>query len=530
MKSDRFKIVKYHSALIALIGVPVFFAFLAITTRNLQGPYYLAFNFDPSYAYLMNSLNIACGERPGHIHHPGISVQLLGGCILKISSVINRLHSGPKDICLEVLENPEKYLLMISNFLIFLVGVTVFLFGWTIYFYTKRLFLAIVTQAFPLSFPPIIDHLTRVEPEPLLTATAYSLAALMVPVITNTDFNLGNSRRTTILFGIIIGFGVVSKISFLPFILLVLVFRGYRARFIALTAFLLTIILLTIPIWDKTADIFDWIVRLTTHSGKYGKGDFGLPTPIQLFHTAKSLFGLVPDLFYLIPLLFAAIIINLKYTLSAGLKRLLPVLTIVLICHLAINVKHPSPAGHYLIPIMAFSGFLIFSIVLSLSKWNTKLLVGVITIVSIINVFTAAGNLKRVLLKYQSKHKNFSIIQEVATKNYGCSIVSYYRSSSPKYALMFGDGYARNAHKHYLMQIYPDYISYNIWGQFYSGFQGHYSKNKIPPLLKQSTNPVCLVGTVTLPYNGQPKVVELETEGDVKLYQFLGFNKEDSIE
>jgi hypothetical protein len=84
------------------------------------------------------------------------------------------------------------------------------------------------------------------------------------------------------------------------------------------------------------------------------------------------------------------------------------------------------------------------------------------------------------------------------------------------------------SHRQNLTELYSNYLSYNIWGQFFADFRGHCSKKQVPPML-QTTAPVCLLGTITLAYGGQAKVIELETEGDVKLHQFVGWNNTDSV-
>jgi hypothetical protein len=63
---------------LAILVVPILLFCFPLILRSYHGPYYLGYNSDPAYAYLLNSLNILNGVPPGHTDHPGTTVQLLG--------------------------------------------------------------------------------------------------------------------------------------------------------------------------------------------------------------------------------------------------------------------------------------------------------------------------------------------------------------------------------------------------------------------------------------------------------------------
>ena len=86
-------------------------------------------------------------------------------------------------------------------------------------------------------------------------------------------------------------------------------------------------------------------------------------------------------------------------------------------------------------------------------------------------VYNALGQTKETLLSIQKIHNEYFLLQEVA-QQYGCRTVSYYRSSSPKYALQFGNWFARRIYHDDLTELYPEHVSYNIWGQRFFDFQG----------------------------------------------------------
>jgi len=51
--------------------------------RNANGPYWLSENLDPTYAYLLNSLDVANLHRPVHTDHPGTPIQVISGGVIK---------------------------------------------------------------------------------------------------------------------------------------------------------------------------------------------------------------------------------------------------------------------------------------------------------------------------------------------------------------------------------------------------------------------------------------------------------------
>ena len=99
-----------------LLVFPVIFFFTIFWLREASGPYWLHFNLDPTYSYFFNSLNLLNGMAPSHIDHPGTPVQFLGALIIKIAS----LGSDVDQITDTALRDPEKYIQLISNVIIFL--------------------------------------------------------------------------------------------------------------------------------------------------------------------------------------------------------------------------------------------------------------------------------------------------------------------------------------------------------------------------------------------------------------------------
>ena len=102
----------------SLAVLPIGYMVMAFWVRAQGGPAWLWFNLDPDYFYLLDALNILNLTTPGHVYHPGTTVQWLAALILKIS------HPASSSDALTglVLADPEAYLGLISVFFITLNG------------------------------------------------------------------------------------------------------------------------------------------------------------------------------------------------------------------------------------------------------------------------------------------------------------------------------------------------------------------------------------------------------------------------
>ncbi|MFZ1459862.1 MAG: hypothetical protein WAU38_03605, partial [Ignavibacteria bacterium] len=111
-----------------LIVLPVILFITAHILKVVQGPYYLNF-YDPSYVYLINSLNLAqlSGYGVGHFDHPGTTVQVLGAVAVKLFYF---LTNNNQDIVNDVLSRPESYLFFMNKFFVFLNCTALFFVGY----------------------------------------------------------------------------------------------------------------------------------------------------------------------------------------------------------------------------------------------------------------------------------------------------------------------------------------------------------------------------------------------------------------
>jgi hypothetical protein len=445
--------------------------------------------------------------------------------VLKINSITDKIKGNEDNITIRVLTDPEHYIKKINNILICIVAISVFLFGSVVYKNTKRLDFAILAQAFPLSFSSLLENLPRLEPEPVLVASAYFLATIFVPLTTKQKDEVEHIWWFSLMTGIILGIGVVSKVTFIPLLLLIFILPKFRDIIFAIISFVVTVVILTIPIWSAIPRMIEWFTRLVTHTGRYGHGDAGFPLIPDLISNGISLYHTVPILFYFIPALLLISILDVIRKKPYKLNRVIIIIVFVLITQLIATIKHPSPSGHYLMPTMALSGFIILNILMNLPQRYPYFLISIFFILCTISIGKAELATKNNLLKYQKVHNDFLILKRISKEKYCCRTADYYTSSSKEFALIFGNGYSQNNYRRELAKIYPDYISYNLWGKYFLSFKHHYSKKNKNLLFRNDEN-ICLIGTKSLPFNGQPSVKMLDKRGVFKLYKYIGWNED----
>lgn len=495
---------------ISLLLVPFLFIVISNYSRNLQGPYYGSFVFDPSYAYLLNALNIAENKRPGHIHHPGTTVHIIGGLVLKLNHLKDRIYNESTDFAETVLLKPEAHIRNINYVMIFLVAIAVTIFGFQACKFSGSILVAVVAQAFPLSFPVLIEQLPKLTPEPLLVVCSFILAALLISLLNHSRRSEFNLNKIAIATGVLIGFGMVTKITFAPLALSILIFQGIKPKLFAIISSLVTIIFLTIPIWDRYPQMFHWFLGILIHAGNYGHGAIGLPPLESLWFNFSELWSQVPVLLCFIPLLLISYISAKKIGQTNKCRALL-VCLLILLCQVGMVIKHPGTK--YALPTLTFCSFFLFLFILSFSRMINTLLVYLLVFVTTILIVYSV-NLTNVRSTRLSRiDKANAELRRIAV-SHDCTIIDSYRISSKEYALQFGNNFSRRAHSFILDKLYPEYMSFNVFGNYFEAFNGSLSISKLMKLTGNSID-ICTIGTYSLPLTNKNNPKKMNVLGNI---------------
>jgi hypothetical protein len=260
-------------AQLPLLALPVLFVISALWTRAQGGPGWLWFNLDPDYFYLLDALNILNLTTPGHVYHPGTTVQWLAALILRLA------HPATSSDALSglALADPEFYLALIAAVFIALNGLAL----WALGAVGRRVFGGL-TAAWFLQLAPfmsmvVLKHSTHVKPEALLVLAMLVLAS--VAVLSLTPGLMARQRLSfAVAFGAIAGFGVATKITAFPVFLLPVFILGMgagaRGRAGAVLLYgvsaLAALVFFTLPAIGAYDVFFGWMATLSQGSGAYG--------------------------------------------------------------------------------------------------------------------------------------------------------------------------------------------------------------------------------------------------------------------
>ena len=255
----------------ALVALPALL-FLAVwgTYLAARGPFWLGSNLDPEYPYLLNGLSIASGSSPGHVDHPGTTVQLAVAGALRASHAL----AGTGSLADDVLSRPERYLHVAAWALLGLVALALAWAGLEARRATGSAAIALLVQAVPALSSRSLSQLGGVRPEPLLLALAAALAAL-------TLRSLAPGRqpgaRDAALLGAVVGLAACTKVTAAPLLLLpLLLVRRPGQRLAAAGAAALAFAASFAPAASRLAAFAGFLGRIATHSGQYGAGAPGI--------------------------------------------------------------------------------------------------------------------------------------------------------------------------------------------------------------------------------------------------------------
>ncbi len=462
-----------------LLVLPIMLIVTAVLLNGSRGPYWIGYNSDSEYAYLFNSLNLAKSRPVGHTDHPGTTVQLLGATVLEISHALD--FSAKDDLEFAVLKNPEFYLTVLNTVLITFNALLLFIIGVVVVTLTKNVWLSLLLQFSPFfSTTVLIQGLPRVFCEPLLLFASLLLALILVKIV--VDENLTKlSPWYLVALALVSSFGIATKVTFIPLLiipLLILPTLQKKLGFLFLTG--LSFILWTWPIISQYKRVYSWFYGIFTHTGHYGGGNTGIIDPTLYFQNLQNLF-LGNPLFFLIWLFAVCFILIFNGSPAMRKKawqdtsfRVLVAVVVAQLCAILMVAKHSG--DHYLLPALSLSGLVLFLVFVYLqrldyfSRFNTKKVAIVIGIFFLFSSVLRIVDLQNVFVQnLQIKQESLAVYQKVETEYKNHLKVSYYRSSSPLFALYFGNGWAHNRYSDILQKIYGEAYFYNQWnGIFYT--------------------------------------------------------------
>lgn len=474
--------------------VPMLFLVLCLHLKFSTGPYYLGNNNDPAYLYLVNSLYILDGLAPDFIQHPGTTLQLLGAVVIRCMAGTIPFAQLPEN----VYRNPEHYLQAIYYCVLGFNIVSLFALGRYALLKSGRVFEAILVQSSVFlisawSWQGVsegdIPVVANVNAEDFFIAITNIYGLLLLKLYfaqkeggfkSSTDLSIGATgmpkglQRLAGALGFIGAVGVVTKTIFLAWALApVCLVKSWKERCVFILAFSVGVGMLTVPIWPNIGHMINWYTAALTHTGTHGSGSTGLVDLRILSENFRNIIhqnAFYSAVYFIIGFrviwtllekysrrsLVVADPLALRFTTVMCLAVLITMLFIARQC-----------AGHYMVPTVSLLGVMCF---FAGRTWPIAwgvLRAGLVPVI-VLNAGLALMAATK-LAQINTDIYNFS------KKAYGeykdAVICSYYRSSSPAFALQFGDeNQGHLAYVEILQKIYPNTVFFHYWNRyFYDG-------------------------------------------------------------
>jgi hypothetical protein len=479
--------------ILSITPTALFLSLLYLT--NVRGPYYYGLNFDPAYAYLFNSLNLALFTSPHYIDHPGTTVQEIGSLIIITKWLFGYAFNNFQSVTDSVLINPEAYLQAINLFFNLIFGIAVFGVAYKFYSFSNCLAASIVLQLSLLIFSQILITQTNVASESLLIIVSLILFIPIISVVFSDSINRQiNCPRYAIASGIIMGCGLATKFTFFPLLAIGFLFKNIFSVTTFYISSILSFFIFTSPIISKMPRFINSILSLISHKGSYGTGEVGVPSVYSIYINLTKLFWGEPLIFIIIfyGIIFSTLIRIIPNRIGDDklhkINKLLWISYAIIAIQIAITLKCPD--SRYLLPSLVLISLVNASIVVLLIQINQPLIRNIMVIMGIIiMVFGFRNNIININNWLSDWHKYTSNIKQLETRRRSlnkCITIAYYRSSIPEYALAFGNTFADYHYNAHLNELYSDKtIFYDIGlGKFYS-FRGDIDNNIVNNMLSK---------------------------------------------
>jgi hypothetical protein len=451
-----------------MMVLPAVVLVLGMWVAGLRGPFHYGDAADPEYPYLLNALSVLTLQSPGHVDHPGTTLQVgLAGVVLLRHAAGCALGEQCVTLPVDVLTEPEKYLRAANMVLLVLMGLVVYGSGVFVRQQTGAVLPAVMLQGMLFTFPIVTYSLGRVSPEPVMTMVALLyLAPFLAAALRRAAGREWGEREMewmAVGTGVLLAVGVVTKITFIPLAVMALALPGWRLRGRHAAAAIASAVVLLAPVWEKIPMIARWVSVLLSRSGQYGSGEAGLPTGAKLAENAAMLFDKEP--MYWVWLAAAAA----AGWAAKAVRREALLAVAGAVVMLLLTVKHPHQ--RYLLPGMAL---LTFTAALLAAYWRTKR--AAVAVMGVLGLL-ALGSLQKGMegwiglqMGYAGSVERFKGMAGSEGKE--CTVYHYYGSSDPVGVLQFGDAFSEAKHRGLLEALYPGFRFYNFFTGRFEDFEG----------------------------------------------------------
>ncbi len=454
--------------------VPVVILLLSFSLRKAAGPFFYNNHYDPTYAYLETSLNLS--ELNGHrfFTHPGTTVQIIGAIVIR---AIHFSQADYPDIAEDVFSKPETYLQGFFVTLILINTISFYIIGLMIYKATNNIFLSVLIQLSAIISYTVTYELSMIKPDNLIVPVTLFLVALAIKFIYQSPPVKGKFTYE-ILFALICGIGLATKLTFSPLLLIPLIMiTGIKRKLLFLGLTSVIFLILLFPVYSNFSAFIVWTKNLLLHSGKHGHGDSDVVDTNSFGNNLITIFKSERFFFYTYFFILIFLLISLVgyfrkkiMALSKLQYKLLISLFLSMSLMTMLVAKHYAPK--YMIPALLLcpvSLYLIFTIVLKTFSIPKNIFIRnaiciLLAVYIAINAFSTVLN----VIPNIEENKNAAVqINEYIKNNHiNEKILLCFGGSSQGYALAFPLSFLGSQKPYYqsiLEKKFPNNLYFEPW-------------------------------------------------------------------
>lgn len=466
-KSTR---VIFATSIVVLLFIPSLILIESLHYIKLRDKNWYMSGYDPSYAYLYNSLNIARFKIPGHYDHPGTPMQIYGAAVLQTAWMINPY--GGNNLTEAVIQQPEYYLSILNSSVAVLGAIALFAAGLVVFILTGNLWFGLLIQATPyISNLILYNAFLRITQENVLMISSLAMAVYTLHWYFSTEKN--KVQNFSKGFGIISGIGIASKVIFFPLMIIpLIVLDGNRDRIRYLKITVITFIISTIPIILRYPNMGWWLVKLFFYSGMYGTGKIQVLEPVNYISALQGLFlgeYLYSKAYLILTIILVIAILILKLkgkSLKVPELKVLVAIFLVQSAGFLITAKHPKLA--YLLPYECITGaaFIIiihnFRTILK-STFLLKLIIPSLSLILILITINYGRLTFKRLFKSDDNYKYEKTWQTAINSSRGGALIGINPGPTPIAATFFANAYSSDRYAGLLSRIYPHYYIFDTY-------------------------------------------------------------------
>jgi hypothetical protein len=306
------------------------------------------------------------------------------------------------------------------------------------------------------------------------------LAGLLAPIILDED--APDREFPAAAMGIVLGFTIATKMTALSLLITIFLLQNWRSRLVVVLSTAVTAIICTLPIAIHYPDLIEWFVRLITRNEIYGTGKIGFISPAGVWHNVLLCFADAPEIFvYLLVYGFgASVLAVVRPSSTMVLSRLLWVVTMVFAVQLLMVLRQPQAHSHYLVPVIAMACLANAALAnFLIARCAPRILgCGVVVTACVVGFVNGARATELWLeASYAMRRENEVLLAKVSAD--GCVLIPYYTVDIREYELMFGNEYAGSHFGKQLSRLYPDYLGYQAFGNYFKNFSGPVSGSEL---------------------------------------------------